>query len=48
MAKLAKSYVPHVSVPKKTSQGNSNKVKKSSMNKHRKRSFKVYNKQGRA
>lgn len=48
MAKLAKSYVPHVSIPKKTSQGDSKKVKKSSMNKHRKRSFKVYNKQGRA
>jgi len=47
MAKLAKSYVPHVSIPKKTSQGDSKKVKKSSMNKHKKRSFKVYRGQGR-
>jgi len=47
MAKLAKSYVPHISIPKKTSQGDSKKVKKSSMNKHKKRSFKVYRGQGR-
>jgi hypothetical protein len=34
-------------MPKKTSQGTSKRVKKSSMNKSRKRSFKVYNSQGR-
>ena len=47
MAKLAKSYVAHERMPKRTSQGNSKRVKKSSMNKHKKRSFKVYNKQGK-
>ena len=47
MAKLAKNFVAHERIPKKTSQGNSNRVKKSSMNKHRKRSFKVYRGQGR-
>jgi hypothetical protein len=34
-------------MPKKTSQGNRNNVKKSSMNKSKKRSFKVYNSQGK-
>ena len=48
MAKLAKSYVAHERMPKKTSQGNRKNVKRSSMNKHKKRSFKVYNKQGKA
>jgi hypothetical protein len=47
MAKLAKEYVRHERMPKKTSQGNRNNVKRSSMNKSRKRSFKVYNGQGR-
>jgi len=47
MAKISKGFVKHERMPKKTSQGTSKKVKKSSMNKHRKRSFKVYNKQGR-
>ena len=47
MAKLSKTYVAHVSVPKKTSQGNRKGVKFSSMNKHRKRSFKYYNAQGK-
>ena len=47
MAKLAKSYVAHERMPKKTSQGTSKKVKRSSMNKHKKRSFKIYNKQGK-
>jgi hypothetical protein len=47
MAKLAKNFVPHERMPKKTSQGTSKKVKKSSMNKSRKRSFKVYNSQGK-
>jgi len=47
MAKSHKEYVKHERIPKKTSQGNSNRVKKSSMNKHRKRSFKVYRGQGR-
>jgi hypothetical protein len=47
MAKLAKNFVAHERMPKKTSQGTSKRVKKSSMNKSRKRSFKVYNKQGK-
>ena len=47
MAKIAKSFVAHERMPKKTSQGTSKRVKKSSMNKSRKRSFKVYNSQGR-
>ena len=47
MAKLAKNFVAHERMPKKTSQGTSKKVKRSSMNKHRKRSFKVYRGQGR-
>jgi len=47
MAKLAKSYVAHVSVPKKTSQGRRKGVKFSSINKSRKRSFKFYNRQGK-
>jgi len=46
MAKLAKNFVKHERMPKRTSQGTSKKVKRSSMNKHRKRSFKIYNKQG--
>ena len=46
MAKLAKSYVAHERIPKRTSQGTSKKVKRSSMNKHKKRSFKIYNRQG--
>jgi hypothetical protein len=46
MAKISKGYVKHERIPKKTSQGNSKKVKRSSMNKHKKRSFKIYNKQG--
>ena len=47
MAKLAKEYVRHERIPKKTSQGNSKKVKRSSMNKSKKRYFKIYNKQGK-
>ena len=47
MARLSKGYVPHERMPKKTSQGTSKRVKKSSMNKSKKRSFKVYNSQGR-
>ena len=47
MAKISKGYVPHERMPKKTSQGTSKRVKKSSMNKSRKRSFKVYNSQGK-
>ena len=43
MAKIAKSFIAHERMPKKTSQGTSKRVKKSSMNKSRKRSFKVYN-----
>ena len=47
MAKLAKEYVRHERIPKKTSQGNRKNVKKSSMNKNKKRSFKIYNRQGK-
>ncbi len=47
MAKLAKSYVAHERMPKKTSQGNRKNVKMSSMNKSKKRSFKIYNSQGK-
>ena len=47
MAKISKGFVPHERVPKKTSQGRSKRVKMSSMNKSRKRSFKVYNSQGK-
>ena len=46
MAKISKGFVKHERMPKKTSQGTSKKVKRSSMNKHKKRSFKIYNKQG--
>lgn len=46
MAKV-KEQIIHVRTPKKTSQGNRNSVKRSSMNKHRKRNFKVYNRQGK-
>ena len=49
MAKLAKSFVAHVSKPKKTSQAKrKGSVKTSSMNKHKKRQFKYYSSQGRA
>ena len=47
MAKLAKSFVPHVSQPKKTSQGKRKGVSFSTMNKGRKRDFKPYRGQGR-
>jgi hypothetical protein len=47
MAKLSKGFVKHERLPKKTSQGNRNNVKKSSMNKSKKRPFKVYNSQGK-
>jgi len=47
MAKISKGFVKHERMPKKTSQGTSKRVKKSSMNKSRKRSFKVYNSQGK-
>ena len=47
MAKLAKSFIAHERMPKKTSQGNRKGVKLSSMNKNKKRSFKVYNSQGK-
>ena len=46
MAKV-KEQVKHIRIPKKTSQGNRKGVKMSSMNKHRKRSFKFYNRQGK-
>ena len=47
MAKLAKSFVAHERMPKKTSQGNRKNVKRSSMNKSKKISFKIYNSQGK-
>ena len=48
MAKMAKNYVAHQSTPKKTSQASKKrKCKMSSMNKHKKRSKKFYNGQGR-
>jgi len=48
MAKISKGFVPHERLPKKTSQGTSNKVKKSSIEqKVKKESFKVYNSQGK-
>ena len=47
MAKLAKSFIAHERMPKKTSQGNRKGVKFSSMNKSKKRSFKFYNRQGK-
>ena len=47
MAKLAKEYVRDERIPKKTSQGNRKNVKKSSMNKSKKRSFKPYRGQGK-
>ena len=48
MAKMAKNYVAHQSIPKRTSQASKKrKCKMSSMNKHKKRSKKFYNGQGR-
>jgi len=47
MAKLAKNFVAHERMPKKTSQGNRKNVKRSSMNKSKKRSFKIYRGQGK-
>jgi len=46
MAKV-KEQIKHERISKKTSQGNRSNVKKSSMNKHKKRSFKIYNRQGK-
>ena len=48
MAKMAKNYVAHQSIPKKTSQASKKRnCKMSSMNKHKKSSLKFYNGQGR-
>jgi hypothetical protein len=48
MARLAKDYTAHISIPKKTSQTKKKSmVKMSSMNKSKKRSYKPYNGQGR-
>lgn len=48
MAKVAKGFVEHISVPKKTSQASKkNKCKMSSMNKAKKRNLKFYKGQGR-
>lgn len=46
MAKVAASTVRPTSVKKKTSQGNRSWVKRASMNKSRKASFKAYRGQG--
>ena len=40
-----KEFIPHERIPKKTSIGR--RPKMSSMNKHKKRSFKAYNSQGK-
>ena len=46
--KLHKGYVEHETQPKKTSIGNNHsRTKFSSMNKHKKRSYKKYRGQGR-
>ena len=47
MANLYKNFSMHESIPKRTSQGNRKGVKRSSMNKSRKRTFKPYAGQGR-
>lgn len=48
MAKIAKNFIKHIVTPKKTSQAQKkNKCKMSSMNKHKKRTHKFYNRQGR-
>ena len=47
-AKLSKTFVAHVSMPKKTSQsGKKRSCKMSSMNKSKKRSLKFYKGQGK-
>jgi|TARA_B110001454_G_scaffold71689_1_gene69648 hypothetical protein len=49
VAKLTKGYVAHERKPKKSSQGTRKKsIKRSSMNKSKKRQWKAYNGQGRA
>ena len=48
MAKMAKNYVAHQRIPKKTSQASKKrKCKMSSMNKHKKRNLKFDNGQGK-
>ena len=47
MAKLAKSFVAHERMPKRPLKAIVNEQKQSSMNKSRKRSFKIYNSQGK-
>ena len=47
MAAKAKGYVAHIGVKKKTSIGSKKKsLSNSMMNKHKRRSFKAYNRQG--
>ena len=46
MAKT-KDFVKHERIPKRTSQGNRKNVKRSSMNKSKRRSFKIYRGQGK-
>lgn len=46
MAKKFKEYIAHERMPKGTSIGR-NPSKMSSMNKHKKRNFKKYNRQGK-
>jgi hypothetical protein len=46
--RLYKGHVEHETTPKKTSIGNNaSRIKKSSMNKHKRRSYKVYKGQGK-
>ena len=46
--KLHKNYIAHESQPKKTSIGNNkSRIIKSSMNKHKRRSYKPYRGQGK-
>ena len=48
MAKISKTFIKHIVTTKKTSQAQKrSKCKMSSMNKHKKRSHKFYNGQGR-
>jgi hypothetical protein len=49
MAKISKTFVAHVSMPKKTSQSSKKRsCKMSSMNKSKKRNLKFYRGQGKS
>ena len=46
--RMYKNFIAHESTPKKTSIGNNtSRIKKSSMNKHKRRSYKPYRGQGK-